>query len=77
MPPDLMTTLEVMEENVRLPVAKVKPGFISAATEKLFAVIEPTEIVPTAVVAGVVPDTAASIVLPAAVCVITVHVPEA
>lgn len=61
MPPDLMTTLEVME-NVRLPVAKVKPGFISAATEKLLAVIEPTEIVPTATVAGVVPDTAASIV---------------
>jgi len=43
-------------------VAKVKPGFISAATEKLLAVIEPTEIVPTATVAGVVPDTAASIV---------------
>jgi len=61
LPPDLMTTLEVME-NVRLPVAKVKPGFISAATEKLLAVIEPTEIVPTATVAGVVPDTAASIV---------------
>jgi len=56
-----MTTLEVIE-NVRLPVAKVKPGFISAATEKLLAVIEPTEIVPTATVAGVVPDTAASIV---------------
>jgi len=75
-PVDLMTTLEVIE-NVRLPVAKVKPGFISAATEKLLAVIEPTEIVPTATVAGVVPDIAASIVLPAAVCVITVNAPAA
>ncbi len=68
-----MTTLETMEENVRLPMAMLKPGFISVAAEKL---MEPTEIVPT-VMAGVVPDTAASIVKPFDVCVITVHAPEA
>lgn len=73
-----MTTLETME-NVRLPMAMLKPGFISAATEKLLALIEPTDIVPTTAMARVVPDTTgtASIVLPAAVCVITVNVPAA
>lgn len=51
-----------MEEKVRLPVVVVKPGFISVETEKLLALIDPTEIVPTATVAKVVPATAASMV---------------
>lgn len=69
-----MATLEVTAI-VRLPVVVANPGFMSAVTVKLLELIAKGVMIPTVETAGVVPLTAASIVKPFEVCVMTVNTP--